>query len=207
MRAQSTETAEATDPGLVRDFECLYYIFDTYIFTVIDIGAAELGLQFPFFIPNNMDNGVNNDEPQQQQAPIPPTDKGKGKGASGHEFDRGLDAGLARACPDLSDLNKSNYRKYRRRFEVFKRMCTRRSPTAISDGAYLILGTLQEKFWALSEKVDLDTLDTPQAFDHLITLMDGHFKYESAVEVPDKQEKYFSVFLRAKGETLQEYIL
>ena len=135
-----------------------------------------------------MDNGVDNDEHQQQQAPIPPTDKSKGKGASGHEFDRGLDGGLARACPDLSDLNKSNYRKYRRRFEVFKRMCTRRSPTAINDGAYLILGTLQEKFWALSEKVDLDTLDTPQAFDHLITLMDGHFKYESAVEVPDKQE-------------------
>ena len=70
-------------------------------------------------------------------------------------------------------------------------MCSRRFQTAICDGAYLILGTLQESFWALSEKVDLDVLDTPQAFDHLIKLLDGHFKYETAVEVPDTQEKVF----------------
>ena len=69
------------------------------------------------------------------------------------------------------------------------------------------MGTLQESFWALSEKVDLDVLDTPQAFDHLIKLLDVHFKYETAVEVPDKQEKYFSTFMRKKGETLQDCIL
>ena len=60
--------------------------------------------------------------------------------------ERGLDAGLAKACPDTGDLSKSTYKRYRRRIEVLSRMCRRRGPGTASEGAYLILGTLREKF-------------------------------------------------------------
>ena len=49
--------------------------------------------------------------------------------------ERGLDAGLAKACPDTVDLCKATYRRHRRRVEVFSRMCRRRGPGTASEGA------------------------------------------------------------------------
>ena len=46
--------------------------------------------------------------------------------------ERGLDAGLSKACPDTGDLSESTYRRYRRRIEVFSRMCRRRGPGTAS---------------------------------------------------------------------------
>ena len=70
----------------------------------------------------------------------------------------------------------------------------------------MILGTLQEKFWELAEKIDLDKLDGNDAFGHLNDILDKNFKYDPDVELPSRHEQYFTRLCRLKGETLQNYI-
>ena len=39
---------------------------------------------------------------------------------------KGLDSGLAKACPSTDNLNQKSYRSFRRRLELFQRQCSRR---------------------------------------------------------------------------------
>ena len=45
----------------------------------------------------------------------------------------GLDAGLARSCPDSTGLSQMNYRSFRRRIDVFEMCCRRHGVNVIAE--------------------------------------------------------------------------
>ena len=81
------------------------------------------------------------------------------------ERNRGLDAGLARSCPDPSGLTMTTYRSFRRRVEVYMRCCRRRGEEAVIEGAFLLMQQFGKTAWDACEEISLDELETPRAFD------------------------------------------
>ena len=59
----------------------------------------------------------------------------------------GLDAGLARSCPDSTGLSQMNYRSFRQRIDVFEMCCRRRGPHVVSEGALLLLQSFAKEPW------------------------------------------------------------
>ena len=119
---------------------------------------------------------------------------------------RGIDAGLAKSAPDASEIDAHNYRDFRRRLEVFERMCMRRGPDAVAEGAFMILNTLRGEAWMVTETIDLNELETINAFEVLRREIDMLYRYEPEVEMPSRCEDFFNTFCREAGETLNTYI-
>ena len=121
--------------------------------------------------------------------------------------ERGLDAGLAKAAPDPTNLTAHEYRTFRRRLQLFARMCYKRGQQTASEGAFLIVQQLTGEAWAASETIDLDVLDTgDRPFDEIFTCLDRLYQYEPEVEMPLRCEEFFSSFQRNTDETLNAYV-
>ena len=119
----------------------------------------------------------------------------------------GLDAGLARSCPDSTGLSQMNYRSFRRRIDVFEMCCRRRGVGVIAEGALLLLQSFTKEPWDACEAIDLNLLEGPQAFLHIRKALDGLYQYDETVEIPQRCEEFFQLFCRHHNETLQQYIL
>ena len=119
----------------------------------------------------------------------------------------GLDAGLARSCPDSAGLSQLNYRSFRRRIDVFEMCCRRRGVGVIAEGALLLLQSFTKEPWDACEAIDLNLLEGPQAFIHIRKALDGLYQYDESVEIPQRCEEFFQLFCRHHNETLQQYIL
>ena len=82
------------------------------------------------------------------------------------KFERGMDAGLAKCAPNSDDLSAEHYRNWRRRLELFERMCKKRGPLVISEGALMVLQNLRGQAWDACEMCDMDRLDTRWIGNH-----------------------------------------
>ena len=125
---------------------------------------------------------------------------------AGPSQNRGIDAGLAKSVPDASNIDADTYRDFRRRLDIFERMCQRRGPDAVTEGAYLIMNTLQAEAWLVTESINLDDLETSRAFEVIRNELDTLYRYEPEVEMPNRCEDFFNQFCRIKEEKLNSYI-
>ena len=118
-----------------------------------------------------------------------------------------MDAGLAKCAPNSDDLSAEHYRNWRRQLELFERMCKKRGPLVISEGALMVLQNLRGQAWDACEMCDMDRLDTRHAFDELRRALDHLYRYSPEVELPGRCEDFFSEFARLPKETLNAYCL
>ena len=56
---------------------------------------------------------------------------------------RGLDAGIAKTCPDPSNLDKHKNRDFRRRAGIYAKLCIKRGKEAATEGAFMLLNQFQ----------------------------------------------------------------
>ena len=68
-----------------------------------------------------------------------------------------------------------------------------------------IIGSLQGSAWRLVEDFNLDDCEKTTAFDSIIKLLDGHFEYDSRVQLPADFDGYFGLS-RKPGQTLLSFI-
>ncbi|CAK0858250.1 unnamed protein product [Prorocentrum cordatum] len=120
---------------------------------------------------------------------------------------RGLDAGLSKTAPTYELLKTDGYRVFRRKLEVFERCCRKRGTTAISEGAFLIMNSLQGEAAEATEDIDLDQLESEGAFKPLFQVLDEHYKYDNQTELPARTDQFFGKFARQDKETMKLYCL
>ncbi|CAK0816650.1 unnamed protein product [Prorocentrum cordatum] len=120
---------------------------------------------------------------------------------------RGLDAGLSKTAPTYELLKTEGYRVFRRKLEVFERCCRKRGTTAISEGAFLIMNSLQGEAAEATEDIDLDQLESEDAFKPLFQVLDEYYKYDNQTELPARTDQFFGKFARQDKETMKLYCL
>ena len=123
---------------------------------------------------------------------------------------KGLDSGLAKACPSTSadGLTQKNYRSYRRRLELFEKQCMRRGHDTSVEGAYLVISRLRDVAWDATEQLNFDDIEqATRPFKAVFRLLDNLYQYEDLIEVPSRCDEFFSEFGRNKGEELQAYLI
>ena len=120
-----------------------------------------------------------------------------------------MDAGPAKSMPDGTGLTVHTYRIFRRKMQIFARLCERRGVEAVSEGSLaIILSFTGDVFEALETLLDVDgNLEPANAFKRIIDRRDGHYRYTEGVELPARMENFFQAFHRLPRETLQLYIL
>ena len=117
-------------------------------------------------------------------------------------FERGLDAGLAKAMPLDFDGKAQNYRDYRRRLELFRKLCKRRGADCESEGALTLLPCLPTCCWEATRHLDLDVVEGVDGFGKIIEALDKLYRYDDSVEAPIRCQEYFEKFCRKADETL-----
>ena len=121
---------------------------------------------------------------------------------------KGLDSGLAKACPSADGLTQKTYRSYRRRLELFEKQCMRRGHDTSVEGAYLVIIRLRDVAWDATEQLNFDDIEqATQPFKAVFRLLDDLYQYEDLIEVPSRCDEFFSEFGRNKGEELQAYLI
>ena len=85
-------------------------------------------------------------EAEEQRLRIDEEFGGDGQGRGGRSEGRPpqMDAGLAKCCPDSSNLRSGTYRNFSRKATVFGELCSNRGVLVISEGAYLLLQSLTD---------------------------------------------------------------
>ena len=117
-------------------------------------------------------NGGNEPRGAQAQAPFAPQV-------------RGLDGGLAKACPNMEGLTQKTYRSFRRRLELFERQCHPRSFDAAVEGALLMISRLNNLGWEATESIDYTALESSaQPFKPIYKILDDIYQYQEQIEVP-----------------------
>ena len=120
---------------------------------------------------------------------------------------RGLDAGLSKTAPTYELLKTDGYRVFRRKLEVFERCCKKRGTSAVSEGAFLITNALQGEAAEATEDIDLDLLETEDAFRPLFQVLDEYYKYDNQTELPARTDQFFGKYARQEKETMKLYCL
>ncbi|CAK0840096.1 unnamed protein product [Prorocentrum cordatum] len=118
-----------------------------------------------------------------------------------------MDAGLAKCCPDATDLSHATYRNFRRRATVFQRLCARRGASVVSEGAYLLLQSLQGDAWDACDEISFERMGTAEAFEEIFEKLDVLYRYTQEVELPGRCDGFFREFARQPKETLNAYVL
>ena len=54
-----------------------------------------------------------------------------------------------------------------------------------------IIGSLTGTAWRLLEDFDLESAEKPESFEAVIAILDGHFQYDSRVQLPSDFDSYF----------------
>ncbi|CAK0791252.1 unnamed protein product [Prorocentrum cordatum] len=101
---------------------------------------------------------------------------------------RGLDAGLSKTTPSYELLKTDGYR---------------RGTTAISEGAFLVTNSLQGEAAEATEEIDLDLLETDEAFRPLFKVLDEYYKYDNWTELPARTDQFFGRFARQEKESMK----
>lgn len=114
------------------------------------------------------------------ETPRKPLLQGEG-GIAQHRH--GLDAGLARSCPGSCGLSQTTSRFFRRRIDVFERCCSMRGQNAVAEGAFLLLQTFTKDPWDACEAIDLNDIESPQAFGFIKKSLDNLYQYDDTVEI------------------------
>ena len=109
--------------------------------------------------------------------------------------------------PEAAKLTPENYRTFRRRLQIFQRMCTRRGPTTIAEGALALVASFEGDLFDKLEAVSLDDLEGDNAFDAILVILDRQFQYVVEVQQPEKIERFVQDFRRLKGEAMNQYLL
>ena len=109
-------------------------------------------------------------------------------------YQRGLDAGLAKAMPLDFDGKAQHYRDYRRRLELFRKLCKRRGTDCESEGALTLLQCLPKCCWEATRHLDLDVVEGVDGFSKIIDALDKLYRYDDSVEAPIRCQEYFEKF-------------
>ena len=121
---------------------------------------------------------------------------------------RGLDGGLAKACPSTEALTQRSCRSFRRRLELFERQCHRRSVEAAVEGALLLISRLNDLAWDVTEAMDFTALESSSTpFKPIYAILDGIYQYQHEVELPARCDEFFTEFSRLKNEETQAYLV
>ena len=96
-----------------------------------------------------------------------------------------------------------DYKEWRKRIHIYYRKMglTKRNGEAVLN----IIGSLQGSAWRLVEDFNLDECEKESAFESIIKLLDGHFEYDTRVQLPSDFDGYFGL-QRKPGQTLLAYV-
>lgn len=97
----------------------------------------------------------------------------------------------------------ADYKEWRKRIHIYYRKMglTKRNGEAVLN----IIGSLQGSAWRLVEDFNLDECEKESAFESIIKLLDGHFEYDTRVQLPSDFDGYFGL-QRKPGQTLLAYV-
>ena len=97
----------------------------------------------------------------------------------------------------------ADYKEWRKRIHIYHRKMTisKRSGESLLN----IIGSLTGTAWRLLEDFDLETAEKPESFNAVIKILDGHFEYDSRVQLPSDFDGYFGL-QRRQGQTLLSYV-
>ena len=97
----------------------------------------------------------------------------------------------------------ADYKEWRKRIHIYYRKMglTKRHGEAVLN----IIGSLQGSAWRLVEDFNLDECEKESAFESIIKLLDGHFEYDTRVQLPSDFDGYFGL-QRKPGQTLLAYV-
>ena len=112
--------------------------------------------------------------------------------------------GLGQSSSISCWVNRSTYRSYRRRLDLFSRQCRRRGQGVALEGAYLVLSPLQDVAWDATAGLDYGDMElSDDPFKPLLVILDRPFQHEEVVELPERCQEFFDKFARERGEELQ----
>ena len=120
-------------------------------------------------------------------------------------FEPRMDVGLAKSAPDTNNLSSETYRTFRRRLDIFERLCKRRSDEVVSEGALLVMQTLTGEAWDACESCNLDVPSSPNAFDELRKALDKLYLYTPEIALRSCCGQFFTEFARQSEKTLNAY--
>ena len=100
----------------------------------------------------------------------------------------------------MQSRKPADYKEWRERIHIYyRKMClTKRGGEAVLN----IIGSLQGSAWRLVEDFNLDDCEKATALDSIIKLLDGHFEYDTRVQLPSD----FDGLTRKPGQTLLSYV-
>ena len=130
----------------------------------------------------------------------------RGRGGPVVPFERGMDSTLSKLMPDLTTMNQENYREKRKKLQIFVKACKLRGQLAVTEGALMLLNSLEGDKWSSMEDLDFQVLDTMEAFDPFFAVFDRDYKYDQETEMPNRIEELVSKFHRLKNEPLRKYV-
>ncbi|CAK0792453.1 unnamed protein product [Prorocentrum cordatum] len=81
------------------------------------------------------------------------------------------------------------------------------SAPVVSEGAYLLLQSLQGDAWDACDEISFERMDTAEAFDEIFEKLDVLYRYTQEVELPGRCDGFFGEFARQPKETLNAYVL
>ena len=120
---------------------------------------------------------------------------------------RGMDSTLSRMMPDLTDMTKENYRTKRRKLEIFERACRSRGQEATTEGALMLLNSLEGDKWQSLENINLNEFDRLTAFETFYKIFDRDYQFDPETEMPARIEELVTKFHRLKHESLRKYVM
>ena len=87
------------------------------------------------------------------------------------------------------DGKAQNYRDYRRRLELFRKLCKRRGAGCESEGALTLLQCLPKCCWEATRHFDLDVVEGVDGFGKIIEALDKLYRYDDSVEAPIRSQE------------------
>ena len=114
---------------------------------------------------------------------------------------------MFRAEAPTFDNTVEGYKTFKRKCAIYRaRMKIEKKEMQV---ALSILGNLTGIAWATCEKLadNPDNLETADAYNNLMKLLDERFEYTKITQLPDAFEEYFFKANRKPREQLSEYIL
>eukprot|EP00959_Pyramimonas_sp_CCMP1952_P388164 8134211-Pyramimonas_sp.AAC.1 len=65
------------------------------------------------------------------------------------------------------------------------------------------MNSLQGEAAEATEEIDLDLLETDEAFRPLFKVLDEYYKYDNQTELPARTDQFFGTFARQEKESMK----
>jgi hypothetical protein len=118
---------------------------------------------------------------------------------------KGIDSSLQKHEPSTANLSAATYRAFRRKLDIYYRMCRGRGEICMREAAYSVFASLSATHYELSESMSLDRIDA-EGLKYIGEVLDRQFKATEDIEIPRICGEFLYIFVRGRGETMSQYL-